>query len=336
MTRIAVLMALLVEYHGCTFLAGTSSRLRIGGGRGWVAGPPEMVVRPLARAGVLLLLMLAPLCVQAQIRVTDDQGNPVVLARPAQRILSLAPHVTELLFAAGAGDRIVATVRHADHPPAARALPRVGDAHRLDRERIRVLRPDLIVAWASGTPARALEALRALSVPLYLSEPRRLADIADNLRDFGRLAGTAEIAGPAAAVFEQRLATLRARYRSAPRTPVFLQISLHPLMTVNGEHIISEVAALCSGENIFADLPQLAARVSVEAVITARPAAIVFGSQDGGQVRSVRDFWSQWPDLPAVRDNRLIAVPADFLHRPTPRILDGAEMVCRQPGIGEP
>lgn len=284
------------------------------------------------RAGVALIaaLTLVSCAAWGEVQVTDDLGNRLVLDRPAERILSLAPHVTELLFAAGAGDRVVATVRHADYPPAARVLPRVGDAHRLDRERVLALRPDLVIVWASGTPVRELEALQRLPVPLYQSEPRRLSDIADNIRDFGHLAGTGAVAETAAAAFEARLSALRARYRAAPPRRVFLQIALHPLMTVNGQHIISEVAALCGGTNIFADLSQLAGRVSVEAVIAARPRAIVFGRESAEQAREVRAFWSQWPDLPAVRDGRLIGEPADLLHRSTPRILDAAEMLCEE------
>jgi iron complex transport system substrate-binding protein len=257
--------------------------------------------------------------------LTDDLGNSVAVRLPAQRIVSLAPHITELLYAAGAGGRIVAAVEYSDYPPAARNLPRIGDAARIDRERLLLLEPDLVIAWGSGTPARELDGVRRLGMPLYLSEPRRLEDIGEQLRMFGHLAGTKAVAAQAAAEYERRLDTLRKRYADTPRRPVFYQLARQPLLTVNAAHIIHDVVNLCGGVNPFADLPELTPRVDIEAVLAARPTAVIFALYPGEDAAETARFWRHY-GLDA--RTRFIAVPGDYIHRATPRILEGAERIC--------
>ena len=261
----------------------------------------------------------------ADLAFRDDLGNNVTLAAPARRIVSLAPHITELLFAAGAGDRVVAAVAYSDYPPAARRLPRVGDAARIDHERLLQLRPDLIVAWASGTPAHELATLRRLDLPLYLSAPHRLQAVGDQLRQFGRLAGTAAAAEPAAADYEHRLQMLRARYAGAARRPVFYQLALRPLLTVNAAHLIHDALALCGADNPFAALPMLTPQVSVEAVLAARPEAVVLALYPGEAVTDSERFWHRHG---MAKNVRFIGVPGDYIHRATPRILEGVERIC--------
>lgn len=282
---------------------------------------PQAAVRALLLGITLLLAWPAT----AAVRVTDDAGNVLDLAAPAHRIVSLAPHVTELLFAAGAGGRITAVVEFSDYPEAARALPRIGDATRIDLERLALLQPDLVIAWGSGTPVRMLEGVRRLGLPLFLSELRRLEAIGDQLRVFGRLAGTTEVAERAARDYESRLAALRARHAGRARRPVFYQLALQPLLTVNGTHVIDDLLRLCGGDNVFADLPVLTPRVDVEAVIAARPAAVVFALYPGEDPAATEDFWRRHGLAAATR---FIPVPGDIIHRPTPRILDGAAQVC--------
>lgn len=282
---------------------------------------PQAAVRALLLGITLLLAWPAT----AAVRVTDDAGNVLDLAAPAHRIVSLAPHVTELLFAAGAGGRITAAVEFSDYPEAARALPRIGDATRIDLERLALLQPDLVIAWGSGTPVRMLEGVRRLGLPLFLSELRRLEAIGDQLRVFGRLAGTTEVAERAARDYESRLAALRARHAGRARRPVFYQLALQPLLTVNGTHVIDDLLRLCGGDNVFADLPVLTPRVDVEAVIAARPAAVVFALYPGEDPAATEDFWRRHGLAAATR---FIPVPGDIIHRPTPRILDGAAQVC--------
>lgn len=289
------------------------------------SGPPRRL-RTAAQASLCgLALLLAWSVPVAGVRVADDAGHVLDLAAPAVRIVSLAPHVTELLFAAGAGAHVAAAVEFSDYPDAARALPRIGDATRIDLERLVLLQPDLVIAWGSGTPARMLDSVRRLGLPLFLSEPRRLDAIGEQLRVLGRLAGTTEAAERAARDYERRLAGLRARYAGLPRRPVFHQLALQPLLTVNRAHIISDVLALCGGDNVFADLPVLTPRVDVEAVIAARPAAVVFALYPGEAPAATEAFWRRHGLAAATR---FIPVPGDLIHRPTPRILDGAAQVC--------
>ncbi|MBI5461565.1 MAG: cobalamin-binding protein [Gammaproteobacteria bacterium] len=275
---------------------------------------------------VLLLaawLLSAPLL--AEQVFTDDLGNVIHLAAPPQRIVSLTPHITELLYAVGAGDRIVAVGDYSDYPRAALRLPRIGNAERIDHERVLQAQPDLIIAWGSGTPAREIESLRHLGIPMYLSEPRRLNDIGAQLRVFGAIAGTTAQAERAARAYEQRLAALRTRYAGNPRRTLFYQLAQQPLLTVNREHLINDVLTLCGGVNPFADVPTLTPRVDIEAVLATRPEAVVFALYPGESVAAVQAFW-QGHGLPA--STRYIGVPGDYIHRATPRVLEGVERIC--------
>ncbi|OGI47192.1 MAG: cobalamin-binding protein [Candidatus Muproteobacteria bacterium RIFCSPHIGHO2_01_FULL_65_16] len=277
-------------------------------------------------AGVLLgLLGAAP--APAPTRVPDDAGATVVLAAPARRVVSLAPHVTELLYAAGAGGYVVGAVDYSDYPEAAKRIPRVGSYTGLDLEAIVALRPDLIIAWQSGNPPSQVERLRALGLAVYVSEPRHIEDVATNIERLGRLAGTADAALRAARAFRQRHEALRRRYAARPAVTVFYQIWDRPLMTVNGKQLISDVIHLCGGRNVFADLPILAPTVDVEAVLAADPEAIV-ASGAGASRPEWFDAWRRWPQLRAVRRDNLFVVPPDVLQRHGPRILDGAEHLC--------
>jgi len=277
-------------------------------------------------AGVLLgLLGAAP--APAPTRVPDDAGATVVLAAPARRVVSLAPHVTELLYAAGAGGYVVGAVDYSDYPEAAQRIPRVGSYTGLDLEAIVALRPDLIIAWQSGNPPSQVERLRALGLAVYVSEPRHIEDVATNIERLGRLAGTADAALRAARAFRQRHEALRRRYAARPAVTVFYQIWDRPLMTVNGKQLISDVIHLCGGRNVFADLPILAPTVDVEAVLAADPEAIV-ASGAGASRPEWFDAWRRWPQLRAVRRDNLFVVPPDVLQRHGPRILDGAEHLC--------
>lgn len=277
--------------------------------------------------GLFLLLCLLPAAALpvGEVAVEDDAGRRVILPGPARRIVSLAPHATELLFAAGAGERVVAVVEHSDYPPEAAALPRVGEAGALDLERILALDPDLVVAWQTGTPTVQIERLRDFDIPVFLSEPRALADIPAGLRRLGALVGTGDAAESEAQAFEARLAELRRRYAGRRRLRGFYQIWAQPLMTVNGEHLISRVMDLCGVDNVFADLPTLAPQVSLEAVLAADP-EIILASGEAGE--DWKDAWRRWGHLAAVRAGHLHYIDPDLIHRHTPRVLDGAERLC--------
>ena len=277
---------------------------------------------------LLALACLLPPTGHAQVRVTDDTGATVQLAAPARRIVSLAPHITEVLYAAGAGERIVGTVEYSDYPEAARQLPRVGGYSRLDLEAIAALKPDLVIAWQSGNAAAHVEKLRGLGLPLYVSQPDRVADVARSIEHYGALAGTTATAGPAARAFRERLAALQAQYAGRPPVRIFYQVWRDPLTTINGRQIISDAIRLCGGVNVFADLAGLAPKVSTEAVLSATPEAIV-ASGMGDERPEWLDDWRRWPQLPAVARGNLFFVPPALIQRHTPRLLEGTELLCR-------
>lgn len=272
---------------------------------------------------------LLPGSAHAQLSLTDDAGNTVTLLRPAGRIVSLAPHITELLFAAGAGSKVVGAVAHSDYPPAALQLPQVGTHGRVNLEAVVALEPDLVVAWKGGNRDTHLERLAALGIPVYVDEPRSLAAIARSLEQFGRLAGTEPAAQAAAAAFRRRHAELAARYRERPPVRLFYQIWDQPLMTINDAQVISDAIRLCGGVNVFGSLAQLAPHVSTEAVLAANPEAIIASGMDDARPAWL-DQWRRWPKLAASAADNLFFIPPDLIQRHTPRLLEGAARLCEQ------
>ena len=271
-------------------------------------------------------LLLASLAAQA-LTVVDDRGAALELVGPARRIVSLAPHITELLFAAGAGDSVVGVVAYSNYPAAAQRLPKVGDVNALDLERIVALKPDLVMVWQQGSPQAQLDVLSALGLPVYYNQPRSLDEIARTLERFGALAGTRRTADAAARAFRQRLAALRAHYRGRDTVTVFHQIWDQPLMTVNGEHLISQVLALCGGRNVFGDLPPLVPHVSIEAVLDADP-EVSGAAGTGSAAQAGLGLWFGWPRLRAIARGNVYVIDPDLISRHSPRILDGAEQLC--------
>ena len=263
--------------------------------------------------------------------VTDDTGASVTLTAPAQRIVSLAPHVTELLFAAGGGARIVGAVSYSDYPPQATSIPRVGDNKSLDLERIVAMKPDLIVVWRHGNALRQIDRLRELHVPLFFSEPHRLDDIPVTIDKLGILLGTSTEAEKASNAFRHDITNLRTRYANQPAVSVFYQVWDDPLMTLNGTHIVSEVIELCGGRNVFADLKPLVPTISTEAVLAADPEAIVTatpGATSSEHALPSLNTWRKWPSMKAVARGNLFGIDGDLINRPTPRLALGAAALC--------
>lgn len=286
------------------------------------------MVRAALRAIFLLFTIYhLPFPAWAQpVSVKDDRGKVVTLNRPVQRIVTLAPHLTELAYAAGAGEKLVGVARHSDYPEAARRLPQVGDALRVEVESILALKPDLVLAWRSGNPPAEVGRLEQIGLPVLATEPARLSDIPRLLRAIGTLAGTGGHAQMAATDFEGEIQALRERYAKARRIRVFYVIWHKPLLTVNGAHLISEILSLCGGENVFADLGQLTPNITLEALITAKPAAILGGASAGG----AKGFAEQWraTAVPPLRDLPAHYIDPDLIQRPTPRIVAGVKAVC--------
>lgn len=276
-----------------------------------------------------VLLFLVSHSASAEIEVFDDLGASVRLAVPAQRIVSLAPHATELLFAAGAGNKVVGVVKYSDFPPAARDLPLVGGYKALDMEQIVALRPDLVVAWPSGNRQAAIDKLRELGLLVYQSQPTELDDIATGIERLGKLAGTTAIARIAAAEFRAEHQRLKQQYADQKPVRLFYQIWNKPIMTINGKHIISKAMALCGAQNVFGDLQANAPKLDVEAVLAANPAVIV-ASGMGEERPDWLDDWRKWPQIKAVQQAQLYFIPPDIIQRHSPRILQGAAMLCEQ------
>lgn len=280
------------------------------------------------RRAMLVAFLAAMTAAQAGVRVVDDYGHTVALAAPARRVVSLSPHLTELMYAAGAGDRLVGALAYSDYPPAARALPRVGSEAAIDLEAVIALRPDLVVAWPNAGSARAVERIASLGIPVFRSEPRELEDIARTLETLGRLAGAMAAAKAAARDFRERAARLARRYAHRPAVRVLYQVWDRPLVTVNGDHVISKVMRLCGGRNVMAELPGIAPEIDRERVLRADPEVILASGADDTRPAWLDD-WQAFPGLAAVRLGQLHAIRPDLLQRHTPRLLDGAEELCR-------
>jgi iron complex transport system substrate-binding protein len=277
------------------------------------------------RALALVIALALAGSAHARVAVIDDEGRAVELAQPARRIVSLAPHLTEQLFAIGAGDLIVGTTDFADFPEAARGLPRVARAHSVDLERVSAARPDLVLVWGSGFPPATVDAVRRLGVPTFVSEPGRLADIATSLERLGVLTGRSP--ERAAAAFNAKLAALRERYRGRREVRVFYQVWNDPLMTLGGRHVVSEAIALCGGRNVFAELAPIAPRVSTEAVLAADPEVIIT-AEPGARPSGTLAIWQRFGRITAVRRDLLVTLDADRINRHGPRIVDEIVVLC--------
>ncbi len=275
-----------------------------------------------------MLACMLSLSAQAAISVVDDDGNTVTVQKPAQRVIAMAPHVTELLFAAGGAERIIATVSYSDFPEAAKRLPQVGSNRQIDMERVVALKPDLIVVWLHGSSERQIEQIRALGIPMFHSEPRKLEDIAISLGKLGKLMGTESIADAAAADLRQRLAGLQTRFARRAPVRMFYQVWDKPLYTLNGTHILSDAMRLCGGENIFASLKVTAPVVDVEAVLQANPEAMFSGERSPTDIGLT--MWKPYTSLTAVKRDNLFSINGNLLNRSGPRMIAGTEILCEK------
>lgn len=276
----------------------------------------------------MLMLALAGGAAQAAITVRDDAGNSVTLAKPAQRVISTAPHITELLFAAGGGERVVGAMSYSDYPEAAKRLPVIGSDARIDMERLLALRPDLLVVWQTGNTGTQLAQLKSLGIPVFYSEPKKLDDVATSLTRLGQLLGTDATAQAAARDYRQKIGKLTAAYAQRAPVKVFYQIWEKPLFTLNGEHIVSDALRACGGRNVFAGLKVTAPSVSTEAVLQENPEAIIGGEQHDSQ--SGINIWKPYKGLLAVQRDNLFMLDSELLVRATPRIADGLAALCEK------
>ena len=276
---------------------------------------------------VIVCALFAGVAMSAPVSVKDDLGNMVSLPAPASRIVTLAPSVVEVTYAAGAGDKIVATVEYSDYPASALKIPRVGGHSKINLEAVVAAKPDLIIAWESGNSPTAIEKLRQLGIPVFMSQPHKMSDIPGEIERIGVLAGTSPTAKKAADDFRKRYQAIASKYRDRSPVTVFYQVWQNPLITIGGQQIMSDAITLCRGDNIFGSLKPLAPRVSFEAVIAANPEAIVTSGM-ADQNPEMLDAWKKWPNLTATQRNNFFFVQSDLMNRSGPRILDGTKILC--------
>ncbi|GHB27105.1 cobalamin-binding protein [Salinicola rhizosphaerae] len=258
----------------------------------------------------------------AAIDVVDDSGRHVALVRPAERIVALAPHLVEMAYAVGAGSQLVGVIDGSDFPPVATQLDRVGSYRGISLEAIIAKRPDLVLVWGSGTPTEVIQRLTALKIPVYRSEPRHLAQIADDLRDIGRLSGHESAGQEAAQAFRQALVDSRQSLTPPPR--VFYQLGQSPLTTLAGGQIVTQIIRRCGGEPLFADAPVLVPQIGWESLVESQPQVILAAGDDDDW----KGFWRSHDELPAVRDGALYTLDPDAISRPGPRMIEGVREVC--------
>ena len=283
--------------------------------------------------GLLALAWLALAAAAGSAReVSDDAGRKLEVREPPLRIVSLTPGATEMLFAAGAGQQVIATVEYSDEPAAARHVPRIGDVAAVDMERLVALRPDVVVAWpAGGNPAQR-EKIAALRIPVYEQQVVRLADLAGSLRRLGTLAGTGAVAESAARHVQARLDALARSYAGAVsearRPRVLLQVWNRPIYTVGGRHLMSDALAICGARNLFDDLPEAGPLVDTEAVIARNPDIIIVAAPPGEGAAWLAD-WKRFGSLAAVRSGRLVVFEDQALSRLGPSVIEATAGLCR-------
>jgi iron complex transport system substrate-binding protein len=283
--------------------------------------------RSIARLALLCLASVPALSATPGISVVDDTGRTVTLARTPQRIVSIAPGATEMLFAAGAGERVIATVEFSDEPAEAKSVPRIGDAEAIDMERLVALRPDVVVVWEGGSNVAQVNRLERLQVPLYRHKVEKLADIPASLRRLGDLAGTRAVADKAALDVESRLARLQKLYGKSSNPTVLLEVWNRPIYTVGGSHMMTDSLRLCGARNVFADLKEQGPSVDMEAVIGRDPAIIVAVAPPGVGAEWLAE-WKRFGTMRAVKNGRLIVLEDQRLSRLGPSTVSGTEALC--------
>lgn len=258
----------------------------------------------------------------AQIPDTTSIKKPV-----PQRIISLSPHVTEMIFSAGAGDRLVGVVSYSDFPKAAQNITNIGSYQSINIEKIIQLNPDMIIAWQTGNQSKDIEKLTQLGFTIRYSNPHKLSDIPKEIRRFGKIFQTESQANKVANKLEQKLQTLKTNQSKLQPVSAYYQIWNKPMMTINGKQFISQALDLCGAHNIFNELPSLTPQISIESVIKRNPQVILLGGQKAMQQAWLKD-WQKWPNISAVQNQHIYTLNADTFQRPTARLINGIEGLC--------
>jgi iron complex transport system substrate-binding protein len=268
--------------------------------------------------------LLACVAAHAAVSTIDDLGRKVELKGPAQRIVSLAPFLTELTYSAGAGSKLVGASAYSDYPPEAKALPQVASSAGPELEALAALEPDLVLAWQDSIRPNDIERMERLGIAVFVARAKRLDDPPRLAVAIARLAGTD--AAEAARAYRARLDGARTAQARA-RVRVFIEVWHKPLTTIGSKHWINEALALCGAANVFADLAAVAPVVSWEELFRRDPDAIL-GTPAAGREAAFTSAWSERSALRAVSQGRFVFVDADKLQRPTLRLADGVAELC--------
>ncbi|MGM9489458.1 cobalamin-binding protein [Ideonella sp. YS5] len=275
---------------------------------------------------VATALCVAPLAGAQPVSVVDDSGHTIRLSRPAQRVITLGPHLTEQVFAVGGGAQLVGVSRFSDFPAEARKLPVIGDAAAVHHEQIAGLKPDLVLVWRTGFPERARAPLQALGIPVFESEIRSIPELASSLRRIGVLLGHPDAGEAQARRVEQQWAKLQADHAGRQPVRVFYQLWHQPLLTVNREHLISQAIAACGGVNVFGELPTFTPTVSWEAAVQRNPQVIAMAGAPSDHPE--KGEWPRFPQVEAVKTGRFAMIDGDLIGRMGPRFVQGAQQLC--------
>lgn len=273
---------------------------------------------------IVFILLLKCISVNAVIMVHDDSGQLLVLPHAAQRVISLAPHSTEILFAIGAGASLVGVDSASDYPPAVKQIPQVANYVFINTEAILALHPDLIVAYGAGIHNRQLSKLQSLGIPVYFSDPHKILDIAQTMQQLGQLTGKQISADSVAEKFRHQYKMLCSQPHQ--QRSVFYELGDQPLLTINQHNIIYEALVTCGGQPLFSNLTGIVPRVNFEAVLYANPQVIIADEH----IVNWQQAWQRWPQLAAVKNHALLTIPTDLLQRPGPRFIDGVRILCEK------
>ena len=251
-----------------------------------------------------------------------------------QRIITLAPHLTELVDAAGGAERLVSVSAFSNLPESVKQLPITSDARSIDLEKMKSLRPDLIIYWRGGTSESQIQSIKKTfnkDVQFISVQPKKLSDIANDIETIGKALGTDSVAKKNADALRSKIAALNTNQKntSARKVKVFYQVWAQPLMTLNQDHIIGDIIQRCGGEQLFASEKVLVPTVSREAVIKANP-EIIFTAVDSSKMKTDWSIWSSFPQLAATKNKAFIDLDGDIISRPSPRIMQGAEKICTE------
>ena len=270
----------------------------------------------------LIFLLLIPKLIWANTALSQTESQPY------QRIISLAPHITEMLYSAGAGDQIVGVVSYSDYPKDALSKPIIGGYNAINLEKIIQLNPDLILGWTSGNRPQDIKRLKELGFNVQLFEVTQLEDIPNRIEALGQLTGNPTQAQQTAQTLRSTLTHIRQTYQNRPPVTSFYQIWHQPIITMNGDQFISQAIAACGAKNIYEDLPKLTATIGLESLFKRNPQVFLLGGQASFQ-QDWLTFWQQYPNLTAVKNQQIYLLNNSHYQRPTARLIHALEPLCK-------